>query len=315
MRCVVRARRKETTAWSSHRFTRVLLHIVEQVGIELPAADAPGHVLGVDAQAVGELQTVLLVVQPDEDADDAGWRAHVDAEQLAGVEVGHAAEDRAARRAVDAVGHVQEELVAARLGGKQAAQRSPHIDVGIECAAAALALLVVAEAEAAMRGEARACRHGIGAVEAEPAVFLAGRRLAGTRRDLAESDIEVRLLRLGLALVAVIGADVADLETLAVAGLELETAGLALAAAPCRHQGAVVDQESRADGAAAAVAVGPLADGRVRIGRGDFDAPRAAELLGAGRGGQRREKEHGETEDVAKHEQTLVQTARRLPLG
>src|SRR5215212_4002033 len=104
-----------------------------------------------------------------------------------------------------------------------------------------------------MRGEARAGRHGIGVVEAEPSVFLAGRRLPGTRRDLAEGDIEVQLLRLGLALVAMIGPDVAHRETLAIAGLELEAAGLALAAAPRRHQGAVVDQESRAERAAAAV--------------------------------------------------------------
>ena len=163
-------------------------------------------------------------------------------------------------------------------------------------------------------GEACACRDRVGVVQAEPAVLLAGRR-AATRRDLAERDVEVRLLRLGLVLVAMVGPDVADLEALAVARLELEAAGRALTAAPGRHQGAVVDQEGRADGAATTVTEGPLADGRVRVGRRDFDAPRAAELLGARRGRQRQEKERSETEDVAKHDETLVHAARRLPLG
>jgi hypothetical protein len=31
--------------------------------------------------------------------------------------------------------------------------------------------------------------------------------------------------------------------------------------------------------------------------------------------GKRHQKERGETEELAKHGQTLVQTARRLPLG
>ena len=54
---------KRRPACSSHGFARMLFHVVEQVGIELPAADAPGHVLGLDAQAVGELQAILLVVR------------------------------------------------------------------------------------------------------------------------------------------------------------------------------------------------------------------------------------------------------------
>ncbi len=292
----------------------MLFDVVGQRRIELPAPDAPGHILGLDPQPVGELHPVLFVGEPDEDADDPSRRSDVDAGQLSGSEGRRAAKDWTARRAIGAVGHMKEVLVRLDLVGKPAAQRTPDIDVRIERAAAALAFLVGAEAVAAMRGEAGACGHGVGLVEAEPPVLLARWRLARTRRgDLAKGDVEVR--GVGLVLLVMVGLHVAHGVALAVACLELEAAGLALTAARGRHQGAVVDQERRADATAAAVAVGPFAGCCERIGLGDLDASWSAELLGVDSRRQGDRQEGNQSGAGTQHDVRLVQRQAWLPLG